>query len=83
MNEKRFSENSKLMLIDGLKLTLYIVGLVFTLYFCVIWTVQILRQQPMRVLFTQLYAVLNELAFLDMVLFTVMLSADERKKHKN
>lgn len=83
LNNKRFSENTKSILIDGLKLTLDIVGLVYTLYFCGVWTVQILRQQPMRVLFTFLFVILTILAFMDMVLFTVMLYADERKKHKN
>ena len=69
-------------LTEALQLTLDLAGLVFALYFCGIWTVQILRQQPMRVLFTRLYLVLVLLAFLDLIFFTVMISADERKKRQ-
>ncbi len=79
---KSLSESARMKLTEALQLTLDLAGLVFALYFCGIWTVQILRQQPMRVLFTRLYLVLVLLAFLDLIFFTVMISADERKKRQ-
>ena len=80
---KNMSESARRKLIEGLRITLDVVGLIFALYFCGVWTVQILRQQPMRVLFTELYAVLTLLAFLELILFLVMLSHEDRRKQTN
>ena len=76
---KNLSESARVKITEALRISLDIAGLIFAVYFCGIWTVQILRQQPMRVLFTELYAVLTLLTFFDLIIFTVMITNDEHK----
>ena len=81
----RMSKSAQLRIIEGLRIALDTAGLIFSVYFCGVWTYLILRQQPMRVLFTEIYAVLSLMTFAELTAFAVMVSKDEKtnKKRKN
>ena len=81
---RRTAENSglKLRVISGLQIAFDISAFIVTLYFCGIWADRVIRQLPMRMLFTELYAMGIMLVFYDLIIFAVDIRMTYRKKEE-
>ncbi len=81
-NEK-LGESRSFKLRLALMLTLDIACLDVSIYFCAVWTELILRQMPLRALVTFAYAYIILMAFLELIMFAVMLRRGGKQEDIN
>lgn len=81
---RRTAENSglKLRVISGLQIAFDISAFIVTLYFCGIWADRVIRQLPMKMLFTQIYAIGVALVFFDLIIFAIDMKMTYGKKEE-
>ncbi len=81
---RRTAENSglKLRVISGLQIAFDISAFIVTLYFCGIWADRVIRQLPMRMLFTYIYGFGVLVIFFDLIIFAVDMKLTYRKKEE-
>ena len=81
---RRALENSglKLRVISGLQIAFDISAFIVTLYFCGVWADRVIRQLPMRMLFTYIYGFGVIMIFFDLIIFAVDMKLTYRKKEE-
>ena len=81
---RRALENSglKLRVISGLQIAFDISAFIVTLYFCGVWADRVIRQLPMRMLFTYIYGFGVLVIFFDLIIFSVDMKLTYRKKEE-
>ena len=79
---KSESDGVKLRVISGVQMAFDISAFIVTVYFCGIWADRVIRQLPVKMLFTELYAMGIMLVFYDLIIFAVDIRMTYRKKEE-
>lgn len=81
LSKGRSSENGEVgtRIKAALQTALDISALAVVVYFSIIWNEYIIRQLPMRIMFTSIYALVVEITLADLILYSVIIS----KRYKN
>ena len=81
---RRDNENDgmKLRVVSGVQIAFDISAFIVTVYFCGIWADRVIKQLPMKMLFTDIYADAVFIVLLDLIIFAVDMKLTYRKKEE-